>query len=54
MSVIALIQSMILVNNNKIARKKCENVLQNVVDIAVKNVTNCVSVVLVAKSVTYN
>ena len=54
MSVIALIQSMILVNINKIARKKCENVLQNVVDIAVKNVTNCVSVVLVAKSVTYN
>ena len=54
MSVIAPIQSMILVNNNKIARKKCENVLQNVVDIAVKNVTNCVSVVLVAKSVTYH
>jgi hypothetical protein len=52
--VIALIQSMILVNNNKIARKKCENVLQNVVDIAVKNVTNCVSVVLVAKSVSYH
>ena len=54
MGVIALIQSMEFVGNNKIARKKCENVLQNVVDIAVKNVTNCVSVVLVAKSVSYH
>ena len=54
MGVIAPIQSMVFVDNNITARKKCENVLQNVVDIVVKSVTNCVGFVLIAKSVSYH